>query len=156
LVDGFPDVARQEIERWWVSLTEERREQVAHLCDERQDKCVFGIVGIDEVEVESGHFMPDEEIQDDGDAWNQDRFDYLLNHPELVIAWEPSSGRVHHVCSAHAAALRCLVEGAVPKDLQCPFSAVELVEGTGATTCLMDPFRGRKIRFVPFSKAAGE
>ena len=96
LIEGFPEVAREEIEAWWFSLTAERQSQVQRLFDEREDKCVFGIIGSEDadVEIEHGQFMPGADEPDEGEAWQQDRYEYLVNHPELIIAWDMRSTKI--------------------------------------------------------------
>jgi|GEM_PF-2100893 len=145
LLQGFADIERADIEAWWRSLTNETRAQITQLCDERHEACLFGILGTEDApEIETGHFLPGAEdpqqsLQGEG-AWNQDQFDYLMNHPELVVVWDPETRSLHIGCVAHFKARQCWQNMAVPADFSCPFHRGD--------TCLMVPFRGRKIHPV--------
>jgi len=70
--------------------------------------------------------------------WDEDRFDYYPNHPELVIVWDSERRTFHIGCVAHAAARACWMSGVIPADFSCPF---------GRSDCLMDPMLGRSVAF---------
>lgn len=139
LIDGFPKLEREAIETWWASLEESDRERICRLCDERADSCWFGMLDEEMPEfpkVVGGHFLPDDETLDDVGRWDDDRFNYLLNHPELVIVWDPPRRTFHIGCVAHRDARACWRSSAVPAGFSCPFERPD---------CLMHPFLGRQI-----------
>lgn len=138
LVDGCPDTELEQIQAWWDSLGEADRERISKLCDERRESCFFGVLGEAPPKVEGGHFLPDKDTLDQVGLWDEDRFDYYLNHPELVIVWNAERRTFHIGCIAHAAARACWRKGHVPVDFVCPF---------GHADCLMNPMRGRSIAF---------
>ncbi len=83
-------------EKWWSTLSEPDRRRIAGLWDKRLEVCFFspqadasGVVD-DWQQVPSvrgGRFIPSE---DDGRTeWSPGYFEHLLQHPELVLAYEP-------------------------------------------------------------------
>ena len=142
LLLGLAEVDQSEIELWWSSLPDETKEQVTMLCDQRQASCFFGVTGkSDAPKLEGGHFLPESDnVNDDGQLWDQDRFEYLMNHPELVVVWDTETRKVHIGCIAHINAQKCWRNGVVPHDFDCPFEHDD---------CLMSPLRGRSITFRP-------
>lgn len=139
LLEGFPDVERAQIERWWAGLTPETQVQMDGLCREHSDSCVFATLDHPKL-MEHGRFLPDEESGPDDDGWEQDYFDYLVNHPMLVIAWDGQGKRFHVGCVAHPHARACWSRGQVPADFACPFQR---------EACLMAPLRGRRWTVTP-------
>lgn len=143
LLAVLPDGAAPVAERWWAALPEADRRCVAGLWDERLEVCFFApqaddaghADGWEQVPaVEGGRFVPSD---DDGRGeWSPGYFEHLLQHPELVLAYEPAR-RVFHICTEHSAARACLAAGRVPADFACP---------VGAAACPMLPLRGATLR----------
>lgn len=139
LTKAFADVDQDEIASWWSKLTDAHREEVAKLCDTRADSCFFGVVA-DESElpaVERGLCLEDDvrPVED----WKPDHFEYLINHPELVLIWDKSERTFHTGCTAHVDARACWKAREIPAHFVCPFERSD---------CLMRPMIGRRIRLV--------
>lgn len=140
LPDGSQSVASQ----WWATLPEADRQQLVSLWDERwevsffhpqTDDCgqVDEWVGVPIVE--GGRFVPHD---DDGrHEWTPGYFEYLLQNPELILAYDPTSRTVGGVCTQHIAARACLADGQVPAEFRCPF---------GKALCPMQAMRGVMLR----------
>ena len=65
--------------------------------------------------VQGGRFVSSD---DDGrEEWTPGYFEHLLQHPDLVLAYEPPH-RVFYICTQHAAARACAENGAC--ELQVP------------------------------------
>jgi len=74
---------------------------------------------------------------DDGRReWLLGYFEHLLQHPELVLAYEPTQ-QVFYVCTLHADARACVAEGFVPPEFVCPLAEVAcpLLALRGARLC---------------------
>jgi hypothetical protein len=96
LVSVLPNGTHLMAEKWWSTLSEPDRRRIAGLWDKRLEVCFFspqadasGVVD-DWQQVPSvrgGRFIPSE---DDGRTeWSPGYFEHLLQHPELVLAYEP-------------------------------------------------------------------
>jgi hypothetical protein len=136
LTRAFADVDRAAIASWWAGLSDEHHAEIAKLCDRRADTCFFGVVA-DESElpdVERG--LCDEDDVRPVDEWAPGHFEYLLNHPELVLIWDSTERTFHVGCTAHVDARTCWKRGSVPSGFRCPFD-------NGA--CLMRPLLGRRV-----------
>jgi len=120
----YADVDRAAIEAWWGGLDDEARADVARLCDERADACFCRFVADDD----AWGF----------DEWGPSYFEHLIEHPELVLVWDPPERTFHTGCTRHPLAQGCWSSGAVPRDFACPFA--------NGSTCLMRPLAGRRIR----------
>ena len=135
----FGDVDRSEINTWWLSLSDDARDEVARLCDERLDRCFFGIVADDRdhivPKVNGGKFVPGDDAWG-YDEWGPSYFEHLLEHPELVLIFDPTQRTFHTGCIRHADARACWQDGAVPQGFECPFTSA---------ACLMTPLKGRRI-----------
>jgi hypothetical protein len=84
--------------------------------------------------VRGGRFAPSD---DDGrDEWSPGYFEHLLQHPELVLAYEPARRTFHFGCTQHAAARACLAVGRVPAGFACP---------VGALSCPLAPLSGAHL-----------
>ena len=141
LLMALPEAGVPVVQQWWLSLTDADRRRIAGLWDERLEICFFApqadVSGrIDEWEqipaVRGGRFVPGD---DDGRAeWQPGYFEHLLQHPELVLAYEPVRRTFHIGCTRHRAARACLAAGEVPPDFACPAGAVQcpLVQLRGA------------------------
>jgi hypothetical protein len=142
LLAALPEGAGTVAERWWASLSQEDRRRVAGLWDERLEVRFFApqadaagcVDGWDQVPaVRGGRFVPSD---DDGRGeWGPGYFEHLLQHPELVLAYEPPR-RTFHICTQHAAARACVAEGVVPVGFVCP---------VGSASCPMRPLRGARL-----------
>jgi hypothetical protein len=92
LPEGGVPIAKE----WWSSLSDTDRRRLSGLWDQRLEVCFFApqiddaghIDRWDQVPVVSGgRFVPHD---DDGRSeWEAGYFEHLLQHPELVLAYEP-------------------------------------------------------------------
>ncbi|BBO34742.1 hypothetical protein PLANPX_4354 [Lacipirellula parvula] len=134
-MDGFPpallaafSVSEGEaIRSWWATLGDVDRDRIIELWDERLEVCFFAPQA-DEAgradewsqlpEVEGGRFVP----HDDSGAreWGPGYFEYLLQHPEFVITYEPELHKLYPTCTQHAVARACVTSGSVPVQFSCP------------------------------------
>lgn len=146
LTQTFADVDQDAIAAWWSKLSGAHRDEVTRLCDTRAETCFFGVVA-DESElpdVERG--LCDEDDVRPVDEWAASHFEYLLNHPELVLVWDPTERALHVGCTAHADARACWKSGEVPAGFTCPFAGSD---------CLMRPMVGRRLRWRRMSRQRG-
>jgi len=113
---------------WWSSLLEGERAQVADLWDGRREVHFFEPQAdeagrLDEWErvprVRGGRFIPHDDAWGLAE-WGPGYFEHLLQHPELVILWEPAARTFHIGCTRHPRARACIESGAVPEDFGCP------------------------------------
>lgn len=144
LFDAIPAEGRPIALAWWESLDDEERGRLSSLWDERLEVRFFApqaddAGGVDPWErvprVIGGKFVP----HDDAwglDEWGPGYFEHLLEHPELVIVWEPQMRTFHIGCTLHDAARACLESGGVPIDFRCP---------VGSTACPLLPLRGGRL-----------
>jgi len=136
LPEGAAPVARQ----WWASLSNVDREQIAGLWDTRLEVRFFTPQADDAdctdnwdqvPNVRGGRFIPSD---DDGRGdWQPGYFEHLLQHPELVLAYEPERRTFHIGCTMHAKAKACIAAGVVPTRFECPL---------GSESCPLQPLRG--------------
>lgn len=143
LLAALPEGAGPVVARWWATLSEVDRCCVAGLWDERLEVCFFSpqsdtVGGTDTWEqvpiVAGGRFVPHD---DDGrDEWEPGYFEHLIQHPELVLAYEAPRRTFHIVCTLHAAARACVAAGRVPIEFTCP---------VGSATCPLLPLRGASL-----------
>jgi hypothetical protein len=138
----YADVDRAAIDAWWGGLDDEARADVARLCDERADACFFGVVADERdhivPKVRGGRFVADDDAWG-FDEWGPSYFEHLIEHPELVLVWDPPERTFHTGCTRHPLAQACWSSGAVPPDFACPLA--------NGSTCLMRPLAGRRIRW---------
>ena len=129
---------------WWYQLAEEEQQRIAKLWDDRYEVQFFTpqhdeLGTMDSWEkvphVKGGRFMPSDE--DGRDEWQPGYFEHLLQHPELVLAYEPQLRVFHIGCTQHPQAQRCLQQGYVPSNFTCPFEDKQ---------CPMLPLRGATLR----------
>ena len=137
----LPTSARPVAERWWASLSDADRRRVAGLWDERLEVRFFApqpdpagrLDAWDGVPaVRGGRFVPHD---DDGRGeWSPGYFEHLLQHPELVLAYEPPL-LTFGICTQHAEARACVAAGVVPTDFACPLAEADcpLLSLRGAT-----------------------
>jgi hypothetical protein len=143
LLAALPDGADPIATQWWATLTEAERQRIADLWDERLEVKFFTPQADDDgcadeweevPEVCGGRFVPHD---DDGRGeWGPGYFEHLLQHPELVMAYEPQIRTFHIGCTRHAAARACLANGEVPAGFVCP---------VGASGCPLEPLRGARL-----------
>ena len=150
LLAVLPEGAEAVASQWWASLSDANRRRVAGLWDERLEVCYFtpqeDAAGcVDEWEqvpaVVGGRFVPSD---DDGRAeWSLGYFEHLLQHPELVLAYEPPTRTFHIGCTRHAAARACLSAGGVPAAFACP---------VGVALCPLVRLRGAEFTAARHAK----
>lgn len=141
LMAALPESAAPVVQQWWASLTEANRQQVAGFWDQRLE-VVFFAPQLDEAgrlddweqipTVVGGRFVPPDDAWGLSE-WGPGYFEHLLQHPELVLVWEPVRRVFHIGCTQHMAARVCLVSGYVPVDFQCPL---------GSGVCPLQALRG--------------
>lgn len=137
---GSEPVARQ----WWASLSEDDRRQVAGLWDDRREVRFF-LPQADDAgrldaweqvpRVEGSRFVPRDDAWGLAE-WGLGYFEHLLEHPELVLLWEPAERTFHIGCTRHQPARACLESGEVPADFVCP---------VGFPACPLKPIRGARL-----------
>jgi hypothetical protein len=136
LTAAFADVDQTAIATWWAGLSEGHREEVARLCDTRADTCFFGVVADESQLPHIEHGLTDDEEIKPVEQWELCQFEYLLNHPELVLIWDEGVRTFHVGCTAHAHARACWKSGHVASNFACPFAN---------ENCLMRPLLGRRV-----------
>jgi hypothetical protein len=143
LLSALPEGAGPIAARWWGALSEADRRRIAGLWDERLEVCFFTPQAdeagcVDEWEqvpaVTGGRFV----LHDNGGRgeWGPGYFEHLLQHPELVLAYEPPRRTFHIGCTRHAAARACLAVGGVPTGFVCP---------VGSAACPLRALRGSRL-----------
>ena len=108
LLAALPKRAGPIVEKWWASLSEADCRRLADLWDERLEVCFFSpkpdanecVDTWEEVPtVAGGRFVPHD---DDGRSeWGKGYFEHLLQHPELVMAYDPPRRTFHIGCTQH-------------------------------------------------------
>ena len=143
LLAALPSGAGPVAESWWATLSDADQQRLTGLWDERLEVKFFTPQAdddgcADEWEqvpvVRGGRFVPPD---DDGRAdWQPGYFEHLLQHPELVLAYEPQARTFYLGCTLHAAARECLAKGRVPTGYECP---------VGDAKCPLEPLRGAQF-----------
>jgi hypothetical protein len=104
------------------------RQQVAGMWDERLEVRFFSPQRSDAgqvddwenvPEVQGGRFVPTDDTRGLKE-WGPGYFEHLLQHPELVLVWEPEHRTFYIGCTQHPAAQECLKSGEIPVDFRCP------------------------------------
>ena len=140
---ALPEGAEPVAERWWASLPESDRQRIAELWDNRLEVHFFSpqaddtghVDGWEQVPpVTGGRFVPHD--NDGRSEWGPGYFEHLLQHPELVLAYDPPQRTFHIGCTRHSAARACLMAGAVPAEFVCP---------VGSAACPLRPLRGSRL-----------
>jgi hypothetical protein len=85
--------------------------------------------------VKGGRFVPPDDARGLAE-WGPGYIEHLLQHPELVLLWEPAQRTFHIGCTRHAAARSCLESGGVPKGFACP---------VGSASCPLLPLKGARL-----------
>ncbi len=124
LVDSLPSELQRDAESWWQTLSDADQDELTRLCDARKNLFLFETFAEAEnkPQITGGKFIPGANafgIED----WGEDYFQHLLDHPELMIVFEPVQRTFHIGCWRHLAARRCFVEGKIPESFECPFDA---------------------------------
>lgn len=143
LLAALPAGADPVAQAWWGSLSDADQSRLAELWDERLEVKFFAPQAdedgsTDEWEevptVRGGRFVPHD---DDGrDEWGPGYFEHLLQHPELVLAYEPRARTFHIGCTLHSAARACLKNGEIPAGFACP---------VGQARCPLEALRGARL-----------
>lgn len=128
LLKAIPRGAESQAREWWSSLSDADRHHLRDLWDARREVRFFSpqrddsgqLDGWEQVpETEGGRFLPPDDAWGFSE-WGPGYFEHLLEHPELVLLWEPAERRFHIGCTRHAAARSCMGSGRVPDDFLCP------------------------------------
>jgi hypothetical protein len=86
-------------EAWWAGLSEADHCEVASLCDERQDRCFFGLApfldGVMPPVVVGGRFVPSDDAAGWSD-WSAALFEHLVAQPDPML-YEPPFVRTFHI-----------------------------------------------------------
>jgi hypothetical protein len=131
LLAAIPPRSVTVAERWWNSLSDEERSQVADLWDNRLEVRFFTPQRdesgrLDDWEqvpaVWGGRFFPPDDAWGLAE-WGPGYFEHLLQHPELMLLWQPAERTFHIGCTRHHAARACLDSGSVPETFTCPLSS---------------------------------
>ena len=111
LLTSLPPGSEPVAKAWWDTLSSDDRQRIAQMWDERLEVRFFtpqedehGCTDKwDAVpQVKGGRFVPSD---DDGrDDWQPGYFEHLLQHPELVLAFDPTNLTFHNGCTQHHAA----------------------------------------------------
>jgi hypothetical protein len=143
LLAALPEASVEVAQHWWASLPDADRGRIAGLWDDRLEVCFFtpqvdATGRVDEWEqvppVAGGRFVPHD---DRGmSEWEPGYFEHLLQHPELVLAYDPPLRTFHIGCTRHPAARACLAAGAVPAEFVCPIAS---------GSCPLLPLRGARL-----------
>ncbi|PQO47632.1 hypothetical protein [Blastopirellula marina] len=117
----MPTELLADAQAWWAQLPAADRNELIELCDARKEIFLFETFSDESASlVEGGKYLP----HDDAfgiDEWGEDYFQHLLDHPELVIIYEPELRTFHIGCSRHRDAWRCLAAGKIAAGFACPF-----------------------------------
>jgi hypothetical protein len=131
LKEAIPSCSLSVAESWWNSLSDDDRRLVADLWDKRREVHFFAPKADDSGQldqwkdlpkVRGGRFIP----SDDAwglDEWGPGYFEHLLEHPELMLLWQPAERSFHIGCTNHIAARACLEQGRVPATFTCPLDS---------------------------------
>jgi hypothetical protein len=142
LLAAVSEASVAALREWWSALSDEDRCRIGGLWDERLEVRFFS-PQVDETgrldewdqvpEVTEGSFVDDADCEDVKQN-EVDYFDFLLSHPDLVLAYEPVGRTFHIGCTQHATAKACLAAGVVPATFICPlrefFCPLERLRGT--------------------------
>ena len=143
LLASLPKGSEPVAQQWWASLSEADRSRIAGLWDNRLEVCFFAPQADEVGQIElwdqvptvcGGRFVPSD---DDGRSeWQPGYFEHLLQHAELVLAYEPVWRTFHIGCALHVAGRACMVAGFVPADFVCPIAS---------ESCPLEPLRGSRL-----------
>jgi hypothetical protein len=128
LLAALPKGAEAIAKDWWSSLSDADRKQISGMWDQRLEVKFFSPQPSDVgqadsweqvPEVEGGRFVPTDDTRGLKE-WGPSYFEHLLQHPELVLVWEPEHRTFHIGCTQHADARKCLTSREVPVNFRCP------------------------------------
>jgi hypothetical protein len=85
LLAPVPEESRAAVFAWWAGLHPVAREEIAGLCDERWEGCFFGPAADDPPDICGGRFLAADDAWQFA-AWEDDWREYLVEHPDVVIA----------------------------------------------------------------------
>ncbi|HEY8505756.1 MAG TPA: hypothetical protein VIL46_14320 [Gemmataceae bacterium] len=132
IVRAVPEDARPAVQRWWASLPEAERQEVASLWDERREVYFFAPQANDAGRaddweqvpaVAGGRFVPhDDSVR--MEEWLEDWQEYVSGHEELVLLPRVVVVfRTFHICRAEPAAREVVASGLLPAGFRCPAAA---------------------------------
>ena len=128
LADSIPEQLADDALRWWQSLEHAERDELNRLCDARREIFLFETLpDANAPNVEGGKFIPHDDASG-FDEWGADYFQHLLDHPELVIVFDPDQRTFHIGCSRHVNARKCFVNGTIAGSFQCPFKTDDCLQ----------------------------
>jgi len=110
LRETMDDFGASAVEGWWADLDESARGQVIQLWRET----AFDQAQPCEAYV-SARLVQDGQEEDDGELWNRDFYEYLVNHEAFSLAMRP-----FHLCTLHPKARDAVACGFIPGDFACP------------------------------------
>jgi len=131
LLEALSPEAVAVVGAWWGCLSDNSKDEIISLWDERCDADFFrplppepGGPETDVVpKVFGGKFVPNEDTSG-WDEWHAAYFEHLVNHPDLGHL-EMMVPRIFHIgCTAHEAARVALATGKIPADFTCPLRSV--------------------------------
>lgn len=103
LLAALPSGADKIAKHWWESLSEADRQRVSGMWDERLEVKFFTPQSSSDGEADTweevpkvigGRFVPADDSTGLAE-WGPGYFEHLLQHPELVLAWEPQRRTFH-------------------------------------------------------------
>ena len=146
LLAALPETSVPTVRQWWKTLDQADRLRIAGLWDRRIEVSFFApqtdaLGKTDDWEdvpaVAGGRFVPHD--NSGSEEWAQGYFEYLLENPELVLAYDPEQRTLFHICTVEVAARQCVRTGSVPSNFVCP---------VGTATCPMLLLRGAELSDV--------
>jgi hypothetical protein len=105
MLAAIPEAGVPIAQQWWASLPAADRRRIAGVWDERLEVCFFAPQAdaagrVDDWEqvpaVRGGRFVPSD--HDGRREWGPGYFEHLLQHPELVLAYEPPRRTFYFGC----------------------------------------------------------
>ena len=115
LLAAVPASTTDIVRNWWSSLPDEEKGRLADAWDKRLEVCFFtpqpdSTGKVDDwaqiPKVVGGRFIPTDDTSGFSE-WGPTYFEYLLSHPELVIAFDAPL-RTFHIGGAVAASARMI------------------------------------------------
>ncbi|MBM3979384.1 MAG: hypothetical protein FJ304_03700 [Planctomycetes bacterium] len=130
---AVPADALPAVERWWRALTDTERRGAAEQWDERRESHLFApqpdeVGDADTWEqvpaARGGRFVPrDDARQEEKHDWFDDRYEYLVEHEEVVVMSRFAVFRTFHIYQLADAAQEVLATGRLGTDFRCPHDA---------------------------------
>ncbi|RQP25208.1 hypothetical protein [Piscinibacter terrae] len=120
VLNVLPEAAAQSVRSWWETLPPAERHELVLSWMIQADTCRYAREAQSWFELPvlvGARFLPREnDSNDDGSEWNQDLYEYLINHPELALV---QHGIVHHICTSEPSVRRALKQGLIAADFEC-------------------------------------